>query len=152
MARRAKKINTQVCVCESWASAATARPPKPGTKTVFPRFTNSRHEMFSRGVNTPPERDLKTCVCTSLRERVTCMCGDIGSSSGSLPLLLPTSPHIQVTRSRSDVHTQVFRSLSRGVFTPLENISCLEFVNRRNTVLTEPYPGGLCVCVALFYY
>jgi len=39
--------------------------------------------MFSRGVNTPPERDLKTCVCTSLRERVTCMCGDIGSSSGS---------------------------------------------------------------------
>jgi len=146
------KKSTHRCVCESWASAATARPPKPGTKTVFPRFTNSRHEMFSRGVNTPPERDLKTCVCTSLRERVTCMCGNIGSSSGSLPLLLPTSPHIQVTRSRSDVHTQVFRSLSRGVFTPLENISCLEFVNRRNTVLTEPYPGGLCVCVALFYY
>jgi len=38
--------------------------------------------MFSRGVNTPPERDLMTCVCTSLRKRVTGMCGDIGSSNG----------------------------------------------------------------------
>ena len=51
----------QVCVCEE----------------------RSRHEIFSRGVNTPPKRDLKTCVCTSLRERVTCMCADIGSSRGS---------------------------------------------------------------------
>ena len=50
--------------------------------TVFSRITNSRHEMFSRGVNTPPERDLKTCECPSLCERVTCMCGKIGSSSG----------------------------------------------------------------------
>jgi len=61
-----------------------------------------------------------------------------------LPLLLPISPHIQVTRLRSDGHTQVFRSLSRGVFTPLENISCLEFVIRGNTVFV-PGLGGLAV-------
>ena len=58
-------------------------PPTVFVDTVFPRITNSRHEMFSRGVNTPPERDLKTCVGPSLRERVTCMCGEIGRSSGS---------------------------------------------------------------------
>jgi len=46
--------------------------------------------------------------------------------------LLPISPHIQVTRSGSDRHTQSSGLFRRGV--PLENISCMEFVDRGNIV------------------
>ena len=82
---------TSICVrfgCTGLASCVNSKP-KINEKTIksirYSGTLGSRTPDMkcSRGVNTPPERDLKTCVCQSLREQVTCMCGEISSSSGS---------------------------------------------------------------------